>query len=158
MAVFYQNQLQSLKSNTECPPKTVSTNSEVSNKLKRRRWDNPCSSSSSTSAKPSDQPVDVPPENPDNFMSEFEKAKALVRAKAAAIISGGNIESNSAAFHEEEEKKRKEIEEQKMASELFFFTSDLKVISFKSKFRSVISTKLIKIHTMHLFHLFHFFR
>ena len=48
-----------------------------------------------------------------NPLSEFEKAKALMRAKAAAMLGAANPQ---AAIDEEEIKKQKAIEEQKMVS------------------------------------------
>ena len=48
-----------------------------------------------------------------NPLSDFEKAKALMRAKAAAMLGAANPQ---AAISEEEIKKQKAVEEQKMVS------------------------------------------
>jgi len=54
-------------------------------------------------------------ETPVNPLTEFEKAKALMRAKAAAMLSGNNV----SGFNEEEERKNKEIEEQKLMNNIY---------------------------------------
>ena len=56
-----------------------------------------------------------------SFMSEFEKAKALVRAKAAAMMQSGSGAAGAVTpvpnvVSEEEKKRQKAIEEQKMVT------------------------------------------
>lgn len=80
------------------------------------------SASSSSSSLPSSStvnPITVKTEGAStSFMSEFEKAKALVRAKAAAMMHGGvgAVGAIPNVVSEEEKKRQKAIEEQKMVT------------------------------------------
>lgn len=100
VAQFYQTQLENLKHE----------------KQSTRTTDSFPSLSSSTPSQSSTIPsTDKPPAG---FMSEFEKAKALVRAKAAAMLQGGAGGGATAAVvtntvSEQEIRRQKEIEEQK---------------------------------------------
>ena len=89
MARYYQTQLENLKQ--EPAPSTPSTpSSSITPKIEE----------GAPSA---------------SFLSEFEKAKALVRAKAAAMMGGGGaLKPEANVVSEEEKRRQKAIEEQKM--------------------------------------------
>jgi len=82
--------------------------------------------SSSITPSPSNAPTIIPKTEgaSSSFMSEFEKAKALVRAKAAAMMQGGSGTAGAITpvpnvVSEEEKKRQKAIEEQKMMNDIY---------------------------------------
>lgn len=127
-----------IKQEQQEQPETTPNNS----KRQKRRWDDsgtsPMATASSTvedniPAKIKTEPLDTPSSSftssaqsilvasssgtaaPDNFMSEFEKAKALVRAKAQALVKGNMPQQPAVAVKTEEDIRReKEVEEQKL--------------------------------------------
>ena len=102
VAKYYQTQLENWKQ-----PNTSSSSTIT-----------PSSSSTANAITPKSEGAST------SFMSEFEKAKALVRAKAAAMMQGGVGAAGAVAVapnvvSEEEKKRQKAIEEQKMVIDLF---------------------------------------
>ena len=103
VAKFYQAQIKSLK---YC--------SDSNTAGKKRRWDVSSSLSLSSSTLMSSSSQSSSSTAPlQDALSEFEKAKALVRAKAAALIGRGGTGALN-VMSEEEQKRKKDIEEQRM--------------------------------------------
>lgn len=106
---YYQKELKSHKEAVKSSNQPLHNKQEEINKLETY----PEPPSSSQQIKTEDAAPWKSSTSQLNPLSDFEKAKALMRAKAAAVLGAANPQ---AAISEEEIKKQKAVEEQKMVS------------------------------------------
>ncbi|XP_047139702.1 SURP and G-patch domain-containing protein 1 isoform X1 [Hydra vulgaris] len=112
VAKFFKAQVKKIMNELCTVPSTAPSNS-----ARKRRWDD---SDGNPSPVVTTLPVSQITTSPAtslsqiNSESEFEKAKALIRAKAAALLGGAPIIDT-----EEEKKRAKAIEEQKMMNSIY---------------------------------------